>query len=45
MNDNNRKIELGKKEMLEVKKMFYLQNAFLIRILNWIFSQADELYA
>ena len=35
MNDNKRKIGLGKKEMLEGKKTFYLQNSFHKRIFKF----------
>ena len=44
MNDNNRKIGLGKKEMLEVKKNFKnFELNFPAEILDQIFPQAEEL--
>ena len=40
MNDNNRKIGLGKKEMLEVKKCFKTPslNKFWIKFFRWNFG-------
>ena len=44
MNDNNRKLGLGKKEMLEVKKNFKnFELNFPAEILDQIFPQAEEL--
>ena len=42
MNNNKRKIGLGKKEMLEGKEMFYLQNSFQKR--NFKFSRGVKNY-
>ena len=46
MNDDNRKIQLVKKEILEVKKCFKnFESNFPAGILDYIFPQAEELCA